>query len=179
MTKKKVLSFLVAVAVAGLVLAAQQLGLITPDPDVSSRDARPSTPNRSPVIEREAPATRPTATATASAPGTDTGVIRRLFEQKKSDAIVTVDLEVVHVLPDDNEGSRHQRFLADTADGVTVKVAHNIDLAERVPLREGDTVTIRGEYEWNDKGGVLHWTHHDPKGWHEDGYIELDGVRYE
>jgi len=82
---------------------------------------------------------------------------------------------VTRLLPDDRQGSRHQRFLVRTAGGPTVLIAHNIDLAERVDLREGDTVSFRGEYEWNDKGGVVHWTHRDPRGRHERGWIEHNG----
>ena len=82
---------------------------------------------------------------------------------------------VTRLLPDDRQGSRHQRFLVRTAGGPTVLIAHNIDLAERVDLREGDTVSFRGEYEWNEKGGVVHWTHRDPRGRHERGWIEHNG----
>ena len=32
----------------------------------------------------------------------------------------------------------------------------------------GDRVQVRGLYEWNDLGGLVHWTHDDPLG-HEDG----------
>jgi hypothetical protein len=40
-------------------------------------------------------------------------------------------------------------------------------------------VTVRGEYEWSDRGGTMHWTHHDPKRWREGGWIEHRGVHYE
>jgi len=77
------------------------------------------------------------------------------------------------------DGSRHQRLLLALESGGTVLVSHNIDLAPRVPAEEGDFITVRGQYEFNDKGGVIHWTHHDPKDWREGGWIEHDGERYE
>ena len=86
---------------------------------------------------------------------------------------------VIRVLKDDNEGSRHQRFILELADGHSVLIAHNIDLAERIPVRQGLSVTLRGRYEWNDRGGVIHWTHHDPEGREQGGWIDVDEVRYE
>ena len=108
-----------------------------------------------------------------------TGAVAAAFAAKRSDVVLEDTGVVVKVLPDDNEGSRHQRFILRVDDG-TVLVAHNIDLAPRVPgLREGDTVRFKGEYEYNEKGGVVHWTHHDPKGWHEHGWLEHAGERYQ
>ena len=87
---------------------------------------------------------------------------------------------VTRVLSDDNDGSRHQRFILRIASGRTLLIAHNIDLAPRIgSLRTGDTVAFYGEYEWNDKGGVIHWTHHDPQGHHVGGWLEHNGRRYE
>jgi len=71
-------------------------------------------------------------------------------------------------LPDDDDGSRHQRFIIDIGDHQTLLIAHNIELADRVPLGMGDRVRVRGLYEWNDLGGLVHWTHDDPLG-EEDG----------
>lgn len=86
---------------------------------------------------------------------------------------------VVRILSDDNEGSRHQRFILELPSGRTVLIAHNIDLAPRISsLQTGDTVAFYGEFETNDRGGVIHWTHHDPQGRHPDGWLEHDGRRY-
>ena len=98
----------------------------------------------------------------------------------ESGVMVTVGGRVVKVLPDDDDGSRHQRFIIRLrGEDHTVLVAHNIDLADRVPLEEGDTVTLRGQYEFNEQGGLLHWTHADPDGRHEGGWIECKGRRTE
>jgi len=82
----------------------------------------------------------------------DTGFVRRL-------------------LSDDNDGSRHQRFVIKLRDGQTLLIAHNIDLATRVPVGLGDRIYFRGMYEWNDLGGLVHWTHHDPLGSEDGGWV--------
>ncbi len=87
---------------------------------------------------------------------------------------------VDRILPDDTEGSRHQRFILKLDSGQTLLVAHNIDLAPRVQeLERGDTVKFHGQYESNNRGGVVHWTHHDPRGEHPAGWLEHEGRRYE
>ncbi len=100
------------------------------------------------------------------------------WEQQRSGVWVTVSGEVVKVLEDDNKGSRHQRFLLRLDHRLKVLVAHNIDLAPRAPLHLGDEIVLRGRYEWNDKGGVIHWTHHDPSGRKEGGWITVAGESY-
>ena len=87
---------------------------------------------------------------------------------------------VERVLADDTSGSRHQRFIVRLSSGQTLLIAHNIDIAPRVEgIAHGDTVTFSGIYEANDKGGVVHWTHHDPSGRHAAGWIEHRGHRYQ
>lgn len=91
---------------------------------------------------------------------------------------VTVQAMVFKLLPEDTRPPRHQRFLLKLDNGTTVLVAHNTDLAPSVPISPGDVVTIRGEYIRNEKGGVLHWTHHDPQGREEGGWIDFNGQRF-
>ncbi|MEE2603970.1 MAG: DUF3465 domain-containing protein [Pseudomonadota bacterium] len=106
--------------------------------------------------------------------------IQAAYENRQSDVQVEGAGRVVKVLPDDNEGSRHQKFILELASGQTLLIAHNIDLAPRIPdLREGDRVSFYGEYEWNERGGVVHWTHHDPQGRHVDGWLKHQGKRYQ
>jgi hypothetical protein len=62
------------------------------------------------------------------------------------------------------------------AGGGTVLIAHNLELAPRVaPLTVGDELEFSGEYVWNEKGGVVHWTHPDPRGQHRAGWIRRVG----
>lgn len=102
----------------------------------------------------------------------------RAYDAGLSEVTVEVSGRVRNLLPDDRDGSRHQRFILELSSGQTLLIAHNIDLAERVPLRAGDTLTVRGQYEWNAKGGVVHWTHHDPSGSREGGWIRYNGNLY-
>lgn len=106
-------------------------------------------------------------------------LIQNYYQSKTSGKMVTVTAEVSRVLSDDTHAPRHQRFIITLNSGLTVLVAHNIDLAPRVEkLNTGDEVTIKGQYEWNERGGVLHWTHHDPKGRRDGGLIQHKGKVY-
>lgn len=107
------------------------------------------------------------------------GGIAELYAQKESNTMVEFEARVDRLLPDDNDGSRHQRFILKLDNGHTVLVAHNLDLAARVPLKEWDLVKLRGEYEFNPQGGVVHWTHRDPGMGIKHGWIEYQGQRYE
>lgn len=87
--------------------------------------------------------------------------------------------KVVLLLADDLDGSRHQRFIIQLATGQTLLVAHNIDLAPRVaPLKVGDRLTVRGEYIWNEEGGIMHFTHRNSLGFGFHGWIKKKGKLY-
>jgi hypothetical protein len=102
------------------------------------------------------------------------------FANQQSGLAVSGSGVVDRVLSDDTEGSRHQRFILRLATGQTLLIAHNIDIAPRVGgLSVGNSVEFKGQYEWNDKGGVIHWTHHDPRGEHQEGWLKHGGVTYQ
>jgi hypothetical protein len=115
--------------------------------------------------------TQPPAPTTRAIPSEVSPVVTDLFRSRRSNVEVETGGRVVRLLPDDRTGSPHQRFLLRVNGGTTVLVAHNLALAARVSLAAGDSVELRGEYEWNPKGGVIHWTHPDPDGRHERGWI--------
>lgn len=106
-------------------------------------------------------------------------LIAEAFRNGRSNVQLGGEGRVVRILPDDNKGSRHQKFLLALDSGHTLLIAHNIDLAPRVEnLREGERLEFYGEYEWNEKGGVIHWTHHDPKGRHMGGWLKYQNRVY-
>jgi hypothetical protein len=97
----------------------------------------------------------------------DDVLLKQVYESHQSDVQVSGSGNVIRVLPDDNQGSRHQKFILRLYSNQTILISHNIDLAPRVlNLNVGDTVEFNGEYEWNSKGGVVHWTHRDLRGIH-------------
>ena len=117
-------------------------------------------------------------------PSTDNSItagdnaVQQAYADHRSGQWLETSGHVGRVLNDDNEGARHQKFILELDGGHTVMVAHNIDLAERIPVRRGAALAVRGKYEWNDRGGVIHWTHHDPDGRIQGGWIMLDNVHY-
>ena len=121
-----------------------------------------------------------TKTASEGASGNADRVVAAAVAAQQSNVAIQGMGKVIRLLPDDQRGSRHQRFLLRLPSGITLLVAHNIDLAPRLDaLRAGDSLRFAGEYVWNDRGGVLHWTHRAPDGHHRDGWLELAGRRYQ
>jgi Protein of unknown function (DUF3465) len=110
----------------------------------------------------------------------DDSPIGRAFKNGTSNVQVEGEGVVTRILTDDLTGSRHQRFIVGLASGQTVLIAHNIDIAPRIAgLQIGDSVSFYGEYVWNEKGGSIHWTHHDPDGKHVTGWVKHNGRTYQ
>lgn len=144
-------------------------GWIPSPPRISTAPARATAPSVA-----EGP---DVASITLVAP--DEGDVSRAFAQHRSGVQVRGSGTVRRLLPEDDRGSRHQRFILHIDAGPDVLVAHNIDLARRVPdLAVGARVEFCGEYEWNERGGLVHWTHSDPAGHHVAGWLKAGGVVY-
>ena len=107
-------------------------------------------------------------------------ILENAFKNRRSNIQVNGSGKVIHLLPDDNIGSRHQKFIIRLPSRQTILISHNIDLAPRVnTISKGDQIQFYGEYEWNNKGGVVHWTHKDPKGYHLGGWLKHNGRTYQ
>lgn len=81
----------------------------------------------------------------------------------------------------DGRSGSHEGFLVrlDSGCNLVVKVETNVTLTGPVPLTLGEPVVVKGEYEYYSLGGVIHWTHRDPRGYHEGGYVQADGATYQ
>ena len=58
--------------------------------------------------------------------------IPALFQSHESNVQVQGSGTVIKVLREDDEGTRHQKFLLRLASGQTILIAHNIDIAGRI-----------------------------------------------
>lgn len=110
----------------------------------------------------------------------DLAQLKRAYENQISNLQIKQSGQIIKILKDDDHGSRHQRFIVQIDSGQKLLIAHNIELAPRINgLTVGKRITFYGEYEWNRKGGVIHWTHRDPRKTHPDGWLLYEGVRYQ
>ena len=189
---KSVAATIGALLVAGLGWLASQLGWI--DLGESTEGGGTATAHASESAEIELPSTPASAqqdqgTETSDEDDSVHGVDRDTyelglariadgFENGLNDVLVECAGEVVHLLNDDTIPPRHQQFLVELENDITIKISHNVDQATRVPVEKGDWVSFFGEYEWNDKGGVVHWTHRAHGGDHPDGWIRHEGDIY-
>jgi hypothetical protein len=102
-----------------------------------------------------------------------------LQKERSRHAEVTVVAPVSRILPDDTQGLQHERFIISLTNGTTILIAHDTSYAPRVPVQLGDAVRIHGEYIWNQRGGLIHWTHASDSPFHEGGWIDYQGRRYQ
>jgi hypothetical protein len=119
--------------------------------------------------------------ACGSAAPPDDHAIVQAFQNHQSQVEVTADGTVVQVLPDRAGSSGpHERFIIKlTSFDLTLLIEHNLSIGARAPVAVGDRVIVHGEYIWNSQGGLIHFTHHDPEGRHEGGFIQDNGTTYD
>jgi hypothetical protein len=105
--------------------------------------------------------------------------IAQAFADHRTDLMVEFTGRVQRTLNDELTGRPQQRFIVELDNGHLLLVSHDLEYAERVPLDTWDTVSIRGEYQWNEQGGMVSWTHRDPGIGLRHGWIDFKGRRYQ
>jgi hypothetical protein len=111
----------------------------------------------------------------------DNAVVCNAYAQHLSRVEVDAEGAVTRVLGTrPGRQSPHTGFLVKIEPcGATVRVEANTNFTGVVPVRAGDDVVMRGEYEYYAQGGVIHWTHRDPRGRHPGGYVKVGGTTYQ
>jgi hypothetical protein len=119
-----------------------------------------------------------TGCAGASSSDAGNGAVYDAWRAQRSRVEVTADGSVARVLGiREGPSGTHEGFLlhlrGSAGRGLTVRVEDNVDITGRIPLREGDDVIVKGEYVYDPRGGLIHYTHHDPRGRHPSGYVRV------
>ena len=167
---------LLLIVLFALLVAGTQFARYTQSPN------QPQTPARATTQSQQQPTVATSRQPEKAAPPAAhfEQALQQAYQNRQSNLQIQGSGRVIKTLPDDTQGSRHQRFIVKLASGQTLLFAHNIDLAPKIRgLKKGDTIVFNGEYEWSEQGGVIHWTHKDPNGRHADGWLEHNGQRYE
>ena len=162
---------LLSICIAVTIIACKAPTNTHTNPQTQTKEPSQSAPSGASAISRNAP------NATQSM---DAGAITEAFGAQRNVPQVQGSGIVTKVLKDDTKGLKHQKFLLKVSDNITILIAHNIDLAPRVAdIHEGDWISFKGEYIYTPKGGTVHWTHKDPRGNHQAGWLKHNGKTYE
>lgn len=109
----------------------------------------------------------------------DKNLVHAIESNRRTKFVSGSGMKVVALMPDDNQGSPHQKFRVQLSNGSGLMIISNLDMCVHVPVRVGDVVGAGGEFIPTGKSsGILHWVHRDPKKERPDGYIELNGQVY-
>lgn len=111
----------------------------------------------------------------------DDAAVCAAFSAQRSGVEVVAQGSVTHVLGvQAGRSSPHEGFLLrlDSGCAIVVRVEVNTDFTGTIPLSIGQRVLVKGDYEYYSRGGVIHWTHRDPRGRHENGYVDAGGTLY-
>ena len=101
------------------------------------------------------------------------------WKDRNSNLVVEIEGRVILLLPELDTNGRQQRFLIDLESGHRLLVSHDLELSQNVPVEVSSHIRLKGEYDWSEGGGIIHWTHRDPSGAREGGWIEHLGYRYD
>lgn len=108
----------------------------------------------------------------------DSALVEAIATHRNAFYVEAGNLRVTQILPEDNQGLPHQKWVAVTSTGETILVVYNLDMGPRVPVKVGDHFAVGGQFIWSKRGPLIHWTHDDPRKYRPDGYIYFNGLVY-
>ncbi len=109
-------------------------------------------------------------------------LVCQLYAGQGSKTEVFVKGTVQRVLGDSQGPSGvHEGYLLQLRHGcdVLARIETNETLTGHIPLHNGESVEVKGEYEYTPEGGVIHWTHRARNGRHINGYVYAGGKYYQ
>jgi hypothetical protein len=108
----------------------------------------------------------------------DDELIVSAWQQEKSNFHVQFEARVILKLPDEDNYGNAQKFLVVLENGHRLLISHDLEISTRVPIVVNSLIRVKGEYDWNETGGMVHWTHRDINNERDGGWIELNNHRY-
>jgi hypothetical protein len=84
---------------------------------------------------------------------------KQAFDQHLRDIFMIADGIIAEILPNDETGVPHQRFILLTPEPQTLLIVNNIEQGQPLDIRVGDKIHVEGTYVWNKYGGLIHETH--------------------
>lgn len=125
-----------------------------------------------------------TGCAQTTSSNADNAAVYDAWRTGRSHVEVTLDGSVARMLGMRvGRSGTHEGFLVHLTGGdghgLTVRVEDNIDLTGPIPLAEGESVEVRGEYIFDPEGGIVHYTHRDHHYHHVAGYVLAGGKFYQ
>ena len=114
-------------------------------------------------------------------PGPDDVALCQAIASRASGAEVIADGTVAQLLGTATGPSgAHEGFILRLRSGcaATLRVETNVAFTGPIPLHPGERVVVKGEYDHDPDGDVIHFTHSELHGRHPGGYVEAGGVYY-
>ncbi len=109
----------------------------------------------------------------------DVDRIMDAWGKRTSNILVEVEGRVALLMPVLEVKGRQQQFMVVLENGHRLVISHDLELSRSVPVEVNNKIRVKGEYDWTYGGGHIHWTHSDPTGDREGGWIEHLGIRYD
>ena len=101
----------------------------------------------------------------------DSALVTAVNSHRRADYVEAGNLVATKVLPDDTKGLPHQKWEARLSTGDVITIIYNLDLGARVPIQEGESFGVGGQFIPTGKTGIIHWLHDDPRKNRPDGYV--------